>query len=74
MTIYTSKLREFNKKTFQVKEVYPAYRAGGLEINGKFKFRSFYEFPVDEREVVLTGEVPKNEDAKTELREKIWVD
>jgi len=52
--IYTSNLRQFNKKNFQIKEVFPAYRAGGLEINGKFKFRSFVEFPEDERDVVLS--------------------
>ena len=76
MTIYTKNLREFNKKNFQIKEVYPAYRAGGLEINGKFKFRSFYEFPVDEREVVLSGDetIKANKDLRKELREKLWID
>jgi len=72
MTIYTKNLREFNKKTFQVKEVYAPYRAGGVETASGFKFRSFIEFPEDWREIVYSGEIEKNNDAKKELRERIW--
>lgn len=74
-TIYSSKLRDFNKKTFQVKDVYAPYRAGGIETASGFKFRTFYDLPEDEREVVFTGDekIKASPNAsKRELREKIW--
>lgn len=81
MATYTSGIRQFSGDTFQIKEVYPAYRAGGVELpDGKFQFRTFKYFPVDERESVFSGDpeilAKASADAtpKMELREQKWND
>ena len=51
--------RLLDKKGFVIENVYPAYRSGGVEVNGKFVGKSFYSFPVEGTD-------------KTEFREKIW--
>lgn len=63
----------------KIKEVYTAYRAGGLEVGGKFQFKSFYQFPVIEDELISFGDDRLKEEnispeAKKEWREKVWID
>ena len=79
VSVYTSNLRQFAKKVMKIKEVYSPYRAGGLEVNGKFLFKSFYQFPVMEEDMITFADErlkPENivADYKQEWREKVWVD
>ncbi len=69
--VYTSNLRQFAGKTLKVITSYPAYRAGGLEINGKFVFRKFYACEPSNEEVVTAITTPT---WKPEWREVVWVD
>lgn len=59
MAIYqkAKQFRILDSVNFQVKEIYSAYRSGGLEVNGKFVGKSFYPF---------------NEEGKTVFKEKFW--
>jgi len=70
---YTNNLRQFAGKTLKVTEVYPRYRAGGVELNGKFIFKQYKEFPITADEVVTTGG-KLIEGEKTEWREQVWLD
>lgn len=73
MTVYTNNLRQFAGKTMLIKEVYTAYRAGGVETNGKFVFKSFYQFPIIDDEEIA-GDDPRAKEAsdKKEWREKVF--
>jgi hypothetical protein len=77
MTTYTNNLRQFSGKNIAIKEVYSSYRAGGIDINGKFQFKNFKYFPKSDKETLTTSDIkdlPKEDNIKNlELREVIWV-
>lgn len=77
MAIYLAKKfhKELSGKNMKVMAVYNAYRAGGLEVNGKYVGRSFIYFPKRiNAEIVLSGDPASKivEGEEMELREKKW--
>jgi hypothetical protein len=70
---YADKLRAVCGNDMKVTKVFPAYRAGFDPQSNRM--RQFYYFPVDERLVITANDestkARKNE-AKKELREKVW--
>ena len=70
---YADKLRTVCGKDFKIEKVYPAYRSGFDPQSNRM--RQFYFFPVDERLVINAGDEAtkaRKDEAKKELREKVW--